>query len=242
MNTNIIKVSIGIQARSTSERLPKKISADICGRSMLEWVIDAAKSSAFYLNSPKKSITYRVNVFVLMPYKDEAIPSFAKMAHIIEGDEFDVLSRYHQLAKQDDSDYIVRLTADCPLIPDAIISKAINTAVHNRYDYIGNAYGIKRLAFDGMDVEVMSRKMINYLNDNATEKEDREHVTTYVRNGNCGKGFEIAVIAPYLDLSSLKLSVDTPDDLERVREHARDVQNALNFYYDVFGKRNVHRF
>lgn len=239
---NLIKVSIGIQARSTSERLPGKISMDICGKPMLEWVLDSANSSAFYLNNPKKNIQYRVNTFLLMPYNDVAIPTFAKMARIIEGDEFDVLSRYYNLAKQDDSDYVVRLTGDCPLIPDAIISKAINTAVHNRYDYISNAYGIKRLAFDGMDVEVVSRRMINHLNDNATAKEDREHVTTFIRNGNCVKGFKLGVIAPYLDLSSLKLSVDTPEDLERVRENVRDVRNALDFYYDIFGKSNVHRF
>lgn len=239
---NVVKVSIGIQARSTSERLPGKISMDICGKSMLEWVIDAASSSAFYLNAPKKNITYRVNVFVLMPYNDEAITKFSKITRILEGDEHDVLSRYFNLAKQDDSDYVVRLTGDCPLIPDAIISKAINTAVHNRYDYISNAYGIRRLAFDGMDVEVLSRRMINHLNENAIEKEDREHVTTFVRNGNCVKGFKLGVIVPYLDLSNLKLSVDTEDDLERVRESAREVINAINFYTDIFGKSHLHRF
>jgi spore coat polysaccharide biosynthesis protein SpsF (cytidylyltransferase family) len=242
MIKNIVKVSIGIQARSTSERLPKKILADICGKPMLEWVIDACNSSAFYLNNPKKHMQYRVNVFLLMPFNDEAIPYFSKNNRVLEGDEFDVLSRYYNLAKQDDCDYLVRVTGDCPLIPDAIISKTINTAVYNKYDYITNAYDIKRLAFDGQDVEVMSRKMINFLNEHASEKSEREHVTTYVRTGKCTKEMKLGVIAPYLNLSAIKLSVDTEEDLERVREQVRDVKNAIDLYNSIFHKSNVHRF
>jgi len=242
MLQNGIKVSIGIQARSTSERLPNKIMADLAGKPMAEWTLEAAHNSAFYLSKPRNSVQYTVNVFMLMPYKDAAIPYFSKIGRVIEGDEFDVLSRYYNLGKLDDSDYIVRLTSDCPLIQPALISKAINISTINKYDYFTNAYEFCRTAPDGYDVEVISRKMINYLFDNTTEKSHREHVTTFIREGNIGKGFRIGALEHELDLSSLKLSVDTEEDLENLRERKREQINKHERMCQILGKSNVHKY
>lgn len=242
MKNDLIKVSIGIQARSTSERFPNKIMADICGKPMLEWVVDSAIESSLYLNRPTTSINLRVNVFLLMPYNDAAIPYFTKKTQIIEGDEYDVLSRYLRLAEQTEADYIVRLTGDTPLIPGAIISKAVNTACHNKLDYCSNVDERLRVSFDGSDVEVVSRRLLNYIGENATDKRDREHVTTFYRNNQMKLPYRSGHIIGYVNLKNLKLSVDTEEDLEAVREQKRDILNAIYIAQQLSGRHSVYRF
>lgn len=241
MHQNIIRVSIGIQARSTSERLPGKISMDICGKTMLEWVIDSANECAFYLNRPRLSMPYRVSVTALMPYNDIAIPFFSKKVRVMEGPEDDVLARYVALAEAEQSDYVVRCTGDCALLPSYIITKAINTICHNRLDYVSNVDERLRLSADGFDVEVMSRRLLNYLAAEATEKKDREHVTTLFRRNQMQLKFKSGHLVGFIDLKGLKLSVDTEEDLERVREHKRAVLNAIYIAEQLSGRGSVHR-
>lgn len=244
MQNNIVKISIGIQARSTSERLPNKIMMDICGKPMIDWVIESAESSAHYMNTPRQNNFLRASTFVLMPYNDVAIPYVYKKCRVIEGDEHDVLSRYVRMAELENSDYIVRITGDCPMLPDAIISKAVNTITKNRIDYVSNVDERLRVSFDGQDVEIFSRRLLNYLNENATDKKEREHVTTHYRNNqlNLGKIFKAGHIIGYVNLKPIKLSVDTMEDIEFVREQKRDIINSIHIAEQMSGKQSVFRF
>jgi spore coat polysaccharide biosynthesis protein SpsF (cytidylyltransferase family) len=240
---NYHNVVIGIQARSTSGRFPRKVFETIDGKPMLQHVIDAANRAAKYLNNHTQKTKVMVNVALVVPTGDEITSAFKKKVTVIEGDEKDVLSRYVTMAHRLDADYIVRLTGDCPLIPPFLISKHINTALKNELDYVSNVDENLRTSADGTDCEVMSRRVLDWLNTSATTTEDREHVTTLVRrqppDWAIGK---IGHVVGFLNLSQLKLSVDTPDDLERVRwEHDR-VKQAIDTAESRHGKGSVHRF
>jgi spore coat polysaccharide biosynthesis protein SpsF (cytidylyltransferase family) len=85
-------------------------------------------------------------------------------------------------------------------------------------DFMSNTFAPRNLP-DGWDIEVMSPRCLNWLDDHATVPE-REHVTQalyqhedeYTRDG-----LSLCKIHYPLDLSNLKISIDTQADLEYVK-------------------------
>lgn len=182
------------------------------------------------------------SVYLLIPDGDKIKEKFTHKAQMIEGPEFDVLARYEKLLDLTSADYVVRVTGDCPLIPPPVITKAINVAVINGYDYVSNVDERLRLSFDGMDCEVISARLLKHMAKHAWTPQEREHVTLYARSFRCPKEFKTAHIVGYLDFSGLKLSVDTPEDLEAVRSQKSKVIEALKMAESLSGPRNFHRF
>lgn len=231
-------VVIAIQARSGSTRLPKKAYELISGARMLDRVLESCKRAAAYINRPP--IAAQSRVVVLCPYGDSIVKDFGRHVTVIEGSEFDVLSRYATLLKAMPSNYIVRITGDCPLIPPFIISKHVDLAITNGYDYVSNVDERWRTSLDGIDCEVMSSKMLAWVNDIATTPYDREHVTTMIRKSP-PEWAKIGFVANFFDMSPIKYSVDTADDLERVRKAFEEAQRKYSQAVLQLGQTSVHR-
>lgn len=240
-----IRVAIGIQARSTSQRLPGKISRMIGNRSVIERVMDACEGCASYINRYSFSNHIHCLVFVLIPEGDPITEQLrCEREKIIEGDETDVLSRYIKMADETQSDFIVRVTADCPLIPHHVIFKAINVAVKNGLDYVSNVADLEekmRTSIDGHDVEVMSRKALDWVAQNATEHA-REHVTSLLRGDNVPASIRIGGLFGHVDLSKTKLSVDTEADLDRIIDQYESLEDKMAQFRRRHGKSSVYRF
>ncbi len=234
------RVLIGIQARSGSTRLPNKAFQLIGERRLLDHVIDSCKSAASYLERFEDRLKMRPTVVVLTPCGDPIVQAFRHSCAVFEGSEHDVLDRYASAADHFEADMIVRITGDCPLIPDYLIVKHVKTAYVNKYDYVSNVDEDTRTAMDGHDCEVMSRRMLDWLDDEATTVSDREHVTPKARRETPAWA-KVGAVIHYHDQSGLKLSVDTPEDLKRVRE-AYDMR-ALKMKHAQrkFGRSAVHR-
>lgn len=228
------RVLIGIQARSTSSRLPGKALALIAGDSMLDRVVGACLSSARYLER------YGVEplVAVLVPHGDEIVGKYRKVP-VHTGPEHDVLQRYAGAADALSADLIVRITGDCPLIPSFVISRITSLAIEKAYDYISNVDERFRTTLDGCDCEVISRRLLDDTAKRATEPADREHVTTMIRR-DPPEWAQIGVVLNHFDLSWIKLSVDTEDDLARVRKAAESAQTKHQQAAMTFGKNSVH--
>lgn len=111
-------------------------------------------------------------------------------------DQNDVCERFRRISKEFPSKNIVRLTSDCPLLTSKIINEAIDVFKDGNNTYYCNRDKYQ----DGFDVQVFTTFMLhrNY----AT---DREHVI---------RPFEHPTPPKYL-------SVDTPEDLKKVREYAK---------------------
>lgn len=232
------KVLIGIQARSGSTRLPRKAFELIGGSRMLDHVIDSCKKASHYLTS-RRVYNVTADVVVVTPVGDPIVNEFSSRCSIVEGSELDVLSRYSGAVNVFDPDYVVRITGDCPLIPSYVISKMVTLATQNRYDYVSNVDDF-RTALDGSDCEVLSRKMFEYVHDVASIPADREHVTTIIRR--CPPDWaKIGAVVGYFDLSDLKLSVDTPEDLERVRKAYDSVAKRVTEAERRYGRQAIHR-
>lgn len=239
----VTTVCIGIQARSTSTRFPRKAFESIGGIPLLSHVIEACRSSAVHLNRYAYKSGMSIQVALLIPHGDEIGPAFRHhKVLIIDGDDADVLSRYKKMEQRMDADYIVRVTGDCPLIPPFLISKAITTATKNQLDYCSNVDENLRTAIDGFDVEVLSKRALVWLNENAKEPKDREHVTTFIRSGQAPKDFKFGHLIGPVDLSNMKLSVDTLEDLERVRAQYDRITQARAKAESLHGQGSLHRY
>jgi len=187
-----------IQARLGSKRLPNKVLMEIVpGISMLEMVVR------------KVMMSILVDEVTLVT-RDENLVKIAKMMGILHTmwieSHRDIIAEYHVMAKESQSDIIVRLTADCPLIQPQEIDKCIQTFLDNEVDLVYNTDCEKGdMTGDGLDVEVFSRGALEMAHKYAKE---RNHVTSWMR-GNLKTLF---VPAPDFD----GCSVDTQEDYERV--------------------------
>lgn len=237
LKTNVL---IGVQARSTSERFPGKVFEKIGSKMMLQHVLDACQESAKYFNRHTDKHNITVQVALLIPVGDKIKNVFVK-TRIHEGPEHDVLTRYAEAAAKFEADYVVRVTGDCPLILSPVITKHVNTIVKCGKQYVSNVHEGIRLMPDGLDCEAFTVAALRKADQSASDKSDREHVTTWMRK-NLDKS-EIGHVLPFYSLLSLgKLSVDTPEDLERVRANYKEVQESLAMAERLYGRESVHRF
>lgn len=236
-----VKVMIGIQARSTSTRYPNKIEAILGDMSVLDHIIKACVGVTLYVSRYATNPRVNVSTLLCIPFNDKIKERFKDIIAIVEGPENDVLSRYVEIINQYNPDYIVRLTGDCPLIVEGLISKAIILAVKNSYDYLSNVDEDCRTAPDGYDVEVISKKMLLTAHELATDIKDREHVTTWIRRERPSWG-KYGFIVGSLDRSGEKISLDTLEDEERIQFEYDRITNKTKKAILKYGKTNVHTF
>jgi len=167
------KITAIIQARTGSNRFPKKMLHKIDNETMIWHVINRIKNV--------KSIQQIVLVTTERE-EDQKLLEIAKKSEIngFVGKEIDVLDRFFQCAKKFDADPIIRITGDCPLIDPFLIEKMIQFFVENKFDYISNR--IEPTFPDGLDTEIFTFHAIEKAKLNARLKSDLEHVLLKIQN------------------------------------------------------------
>lgn len=205
-----------IQARMTSTRLPGKVLAELNGRPMLDFMLDRVKRSERIDAIWVATTTNETDAPVVERCDALGVPVF-------RGDEADVLGRYAGAAADAKADVVVRLTADCPLMDPQLIDAAIDFFYAGDYDYVSNAIALSYP--DGLDIEVFTRAALDEAHVNAFLPFQREHVTPYLRTGIYDDiptgNFRVGHMRAPADFSHLRWTVDTHDDLSRVRKIAK---------------------
>lgn len=215
------RVLIAVQARSGSKRLPGKSLRMMDDKMMVAHVFDAATKSMEFINRSTATTGLSAQAALLIPTDDPIKENFSE-AVIVEGSEDDVLSRFGKAYELYKPDYIVRITGDCPLIIAPLITKHIVSAAGNNLDYCSNTFEELRTFVDGYDCEVISSEAFEWLLDNARSPYDKEHVTTLLRRER-PRWARFGVILGHIDLSDIKLSVDTIEDFEECQRRKRDL-------------------
>jgi spore coat polysaccharide biosynthesis protein SpsF (cytidylyltransferase family) len=190
-----------IQARLGSTRFFRKALADLAGKPVIQHVVDRAKQ-----------IDGVGEVVVAWPAIDFGhVPHLGVAQCFVAGREVDVLGRYARVVERyPEAEVIVRITGDCPLLDPAIAEEVIALLDSDRdAEYASN---IAPGYVDGEDVEVFSRAALEWAAREATDLYDREHVTPWIRR-HC----KTATLLPATSNAKPKTSIDTPEDLERVR-------------------------
>jgi len=222
-----------IQGRMSSSRLPGKILADIAGQPMLQRV--------FIRTSRATSVTETIFATTTDP-SDDPVAEYCDFSGIPlrRGSLYDVLDRYYQTATQAKADVVVRVTADCPAIDPALIDDVVNTLLSDLYTADGTQFDFAcnrlpppwhRTYPIGLDVEVCTFEALKKAWKEAKEPQHREHAMPFfyegvelsvisrrLSEGVSPRGFRIAVLDHTTDFGEYRWTVDTPEDLEFMRQ------------------------
>jgi spore coat polysaccharide biosynthesis protein SpsF len=220
------KVVAIIQGRMSSSRLPGKILAEIAGQPMLQRV--------FARTSRATTVTETIFATTTDP-TDDPVAEYCEFSGIpfTRGSLYDVLDRYYQAAKGSKTDLVVRVTADCPAIDPTLVDDVINTLLEGEYDFVCNRLPPPwhRTYPIGLDVEACTFKVLEKAWKEAKEPQHREHAMPYFyegvelsavsrqkSEGVSPRGFRIALLNHTTDFGDYRWTVDTPEDLEFMRQ------------------------
>lgn len=199
-----MKIVALVQARMGSTRLPNKVMREIVGKPMIQLLLERLSRS--------KELN-QIIVASSNDLKNDTLQAFVESLGYTctRGDEYDVLSRFYNAAKQVNADVIVRITGDCPFVDAALVDKCINEFKKTKVDYYSN---IMPPSYpDGLDIEVFSFAALDTAQTETMSTFDREHVTPYLRNHN---QFTKEGLSHSENLSHLRWTVDEIEDFQVV--------------------------
>ncbi len=212
-----------IQARMGSTRLPGKVLLDIGGETALCRVVRRLSRS--------KLITETAIATTDLP-SDDVIVSEAERLGVrcFRGAEQDVLARYVGAAEAFAADVVVRITSDCPLIDAELADEVIEALAQEGADFACNVW--PRTYPRGLDTEAFTSSALQSICEVAKQPHQREHVTPWFYEHRDEIGF--ASVQGDADHSSHRWTLDTPEDLQLIREIYERFENR-----DGFGWREI---
>jgi spore coat polysaccharide biosynthesis protein SpsF (cytidylyltransferase family) len=198
---------IGIQARTSSVRLPGKVLADLAGKPLIERVWRRASRSRLAEQAVVLTSTEASDDELCRALSDAEIPHR-------RGPLQDVLARFVALAAELGATHVVRVTGDCPLIEPEYLDLLLEGLAAFDADVVTLALpsaGV--LAGAG----AMSVRAL-YAAAESQDPRDREHVGSFwlTRNRAALRAVELHPPAE-LARADLRLCVDEAPDLELVR-------------------------
>jgi spore coat polysaccharide biosynthesis protein SpsF len=124
-----VKTVFLITARMKSTRLPRKALADIAGRTAIGHLIDRLRRA--------RRIDEIVICTSVHPQDDALVEAAAaEGVACFRGDEDDVLLRLHEAARRHGAEYVLNVTADCPLVDPAYADRIVHAYEQTGADLI----------------------------------------------------------------------------------------------------------
>lgn len=219
---SLCKPGVFITARLKSTRLPMKAIKPILGKPMIERMIDRLKVCS-------------VKPIVLMTStnpQDDPLVEIAQRSQIeyFRGSEDDVLVRMRDCADRFDTDLIISVAADNPLIEPAFIKKMIERYHAAKFDFCeieGAPIGC------GKGLYAVSRKALEQIC-GLKNSSDTEIWGPYFReNKNQFFCDIIKINDPKIKRPEYRLTVDTKEDFELVKK-IFGILSKKKEYFDIY--------
>lgn len=207
-----------IQARMGSQRLPGKILRVIGALPLYQIVYNRVAASELVDEVVFATTTNERDDIFCDELSRKGIPYY-------RGSELDVLTRFKEAAETFDASVIVRITCDDPFKDPHIIDQCLLQMRDKNAEFSSNI--IEKTYAEGLDVECMSRHLLNIMSENAQLEYQREHVTPYFYEHK--NLYKYCSVVDDVDLSEYRLTLDDPIDLELMTDLYRD----CNFDYGV---------
>lgn len=208
---------VSIQARLGSTRLPGKVLLPLGARRILEYVVERARSAA----------TEDINVVVALgdEPENEALQELCRRDgyEYVVGSESDLLERHLGVARSDDYETLVRLTADCPFVPASEITRTLgehesSDSAYTRNDWPAHA---NRQMPIGTAVDVFDVSLLERLSKDGATHPNRRPLESPGE-------YDVAFV-PNVDWAlygDVHLAVDTPGDYWRLVDAVDAVQES----------------
>ena len=207
MATENPRVLVLIQARLGSSRLPGKSALPL----PLSAVGDEHTILGHVVRRARRATTVQeVVVATTSQPLDDALATLATRlgAGVFRGDEQDVLGRFAgALALAAPAEVVVRLTADNPALDPAFLDAAVAHHLATGADYT-HSTGLPL----GTNVEVLSATALVRAHREATQPDEREHVTPYLRRHPELFRLETLALTVPPAVAALRLTIDYPSD------------------------------
>lgn len=211
-----------VQARMGSTRLPGKVLMDISSQPMLARVMQRLALS--------ERLEARVVATSHLAQDDPIAELCEREGYACyRGHPHDLLDRYYRAAEQQGAGVVVRVTADCPLLDPHLVDEIVLAFLQADppVDFAANRLPRRRTYPIGLDTEVCSMAALEAAWREAVEPHQREHVMPYLYEQP--DRFRILLLDHEEDLGDLRWTVDTPEDLEFVREVYRRLAPRTDF-------------
>lgn len=223
-----MKIVAIVQARMGSLRFPNKVMQPICGKPMIELLLERLGKA--------KSIEQIVLATSHDKRNDVLVDHVRGLGFpVYKGHEENVLDRYYQAAKDAEADIVVRITGDCPLIDPELVDKVVEDFQQAGVDYAANT--IPPTYPDGLDTEVFSFKALETAWQQAETAMQKEHVTPFIKESLL---FTHLNIANKVDYSGDRWTVDEQEDMTLVNHIFEHFHPNINFSWsDVLDLKKI---
>lgn len=203
-----LKVVACIQARLGSVRLKRKALRKILGKTIIEHIFSRLKAArqldeivlATSLNQENDNLVRHAQTIGLKYYR---------------GSEEDLLARLYQTCLKFRADALVRITGDCPLVDPGLVDdlSRVFRRSPKKFDYLTNVF--PRSFPDGLDIEIYPLATLELLDKKINKRSPyRGNFPSYVWENH--KAFRIFNLKNKENLSSLRLTLDYPQDLRLI--------------------------
>ena len=222
------KIGVIIQARLGSTRLPNKVMLPLpigSERTIISEIIERVKDISEISNVIVATSTSKVNDDL-----ESYIDSFKVECY--RGSENDVLSRFYEIVIKYNFEYVIRLTADNPIVDNILLKEFITNFISNDLDY---SYS-NNLPL-GCNFEMMNASEIIKAYKNTEDLFDREHVTPYIKR--FAKKTEDFLFNNIGVINNLRLTIDYASDYAFINliyvmleNKAKSVKNIIKLIED----------
>ena len=192
-----------IQARLSSSRLPNKMLMRVGDVPLIEHVVRRC------------AVSKRADVIAVVTSTDSSDDPLYKFClergfAVYRGPLADVFERYVEAGNFFEIDLICRVCGDSPFVDVHQIDNLFDYAIrHDEYDYIS-----MKKSIDGFISEVFRADLLKCLNNEELSKEDREHVTLYVRDNPHRFNLHLIDMGMTDLTGKISLTIDTIEDFQ----------------------------
>lgn len=204
--TGPLKVVALLQARMSSTRLPGKVLKPLLGKPMLLRQIERLQHSRMIDKLVVVTSTDALDDQIENVCRENGLDCF-------RGSLDDVLDRYAAALEVYPAEHVVRLTGDCPLADWRVIDQVVRSHLESGAKYTANT--IIPTYPDGLDTEVITAELLQWIAKNARLKSEREHVTYYINSRP--DHFQRNSVVAANDYSMHRWTVDAQDDFDFVQ-------------------------
>ena len=211
----MVSVTAIIQARMGSTRFPGKSLLPIAGQPLLEHIIIRLKQ-----------VPEINHILLAVPEKDSEIP-LIDFAHrlqtpVFQGSEEDVLDRFIKAGESVQTEQVVRVCGDNPLLDIPLVRSLIQAHLSDKADFT-----IPRGTVPlGSACEIIRFETLKKIGKIAKSPIYREHVTTWFHNHPSSFRIKQVDAPKYLKGCNFRLTVDTEQDFQLMEQLFKNLPNS----------------